>query len=1103
MCAVCATLSGMESLLNWLDHHGLSQLHAILIDQDIDLDVIRDLSEADMAELGLTLGQRKRLLRAAKSLNIVESFEPGKSTAERRQLTVLFCDMVGSTPMSVDLELEDYREAIRDYQSGVGKILQDNNAFIARYMGDGVLAYFGYPMASEDDAIRAVSAGLQLVSLFAQSESFRARGLQARVGIATGLVVAGDIVGSGSAEQHSVLGDTPNLAARLQGLAEPNQLIIDDKTWQLSDNAFNARRIEGMSIKGFAKVLTVWQVLSDRSAETWAPQRSEMVGRDPELQTLSELWSKALGGEVTACLVSGDPGIGKSRLLSAFVQATAQANTHAANQSNCQVASAHEHLTVQLRGSNYAGNSVFHPVTDFLVQRLGASAQNGSATPLESLNALAAATGLEATGRTALADLLGIRQPAQMRASIQPADRHDVLINAVLEVFAVYMNNRPLLLVVEDLHLLDPSTIELLQVMPKKFAGQPVMLLASCRTEFDVELFTDCAPVTIALNPLDGDACRTLIESIGTLPEQLIAEVLGKGDGVPLFIEEITKALLQTGETSFSNGLSVPSTLQSLLMAKLDRLGSHKSLAQVSAVVGREISVELLEFVADMPSTKLQSGLQELVAAGVLMPVTDALPKQYVFRHALIQDVAYQSVLRDERRRLHFEVATTLRERLPDVAGRSPERVAWHLTAAASATSEDAIKYWQLAATRALDLSAYTECVAHINSGLRLLDNVEQSQRRDELEVELLTMLAGVYRGTKGLGADEIEETYQKTLVLAENLDRDDVLIPALNGLYSFNLMRSKNRKALEYAARLLQKATETGEVTYQMIGHRALGAVSFNTGDLVTAEGNLEKSLVLYNESLHGRSAWQIGTDHHTVATSLLSITQWVSGQPTSAMSRQKRATQRAIDMGHQFNIAQASVFYAFIACLDEHMNAHEIAQKLFISARDNGFPMMSGAGQFFMGSAMVAAGDLTAGRDQLLDGSQTWWATGTTNYRPWGEMRIAETYVLLGDIDTAKDWLHTASDRQERYGEHWCEPELHRLRGVVELAVNGYSDEVCDHFAAAVRSAMTRRAYAWLPKILGCCRDAELPVPDRENVEAIVARHPELAGRTAISTR
>ena len=1082
----------MESLQYWLDKHGLSQLHAVLVNQDIDLDVLHDLSEADMAELGLTLGQRKRLLRATQSLVAVDPVESGKTTAERRQLTVLFCDMVGSTPMSVDLELEDYREAIRDYQSGVGSILQYNNAFIARYMGDGVLAYFGYPMAGEDDAVRAVSAGLQLVSLFEQSESFRARGLRARVGIATGLVVAGDIVGSGSAEQHSVLGDTPNLAARLQGIAEPNQLIIDDSTWRLTDNTFSAHPIEGLSLKGFTQALTVWQVVSDRGADVQRPQKPELVGRDAELRVLTDLWGTTLEGKVTTCLVSGDPGIGKSRLLSAFIQRLAPDTTSASTADGNQ-----HRLTLQLRGSNYASNSVLHPIQDFLTQRLAASTPHGSATPLECMNALAAATGLEAAGRTVLADLLGIKQPLQMRASIQPADRHDLLINAVLDVFAVYMNAKPLLLVVEDLHLLDPSTIALLQAMPDKFAGQSVMLLTSCRPEFDADELIAVEPLNIVLDPLDSRACRKLIESLGPLPDGLVEEVLDKGDGVPLFIEEITKALLQTGEPSSANGVSIPSTLQSLLMAKLDRLGRHKYLAQVGAVVGREISVEMLELVAGMPSSKLHESLEVLAAAGVLTPVTDAVPGQFVFRHALIQDVAYQSVLRNERRRLHYEVATTLRERLPDVAERSPERVAWHLTAAAAATSEEAIKYWHLAAMRALDLSAYAECIAHINSGLRLLDNVEQSQRRNELEVELLTMLAGVYRGTKGLGADEIEETYQKTLVLAESLDRDDVLIPALNGLYSFNLMRSKNRKALEYAARLLQKATETGEITYQMIGHRALGAVSFNTGDLPTAEGNLEKSLALYDESLHGRSAWQIGTDHHTVATSLLSITRWVSGKPASAMSHQKQATHRAIDLGHQFNIAQASVFCAFIACLDEHADALEIAEELFISARDKGFPMMSGAGHFFMGSALVAAGDLLAGRDQMIDGAKTWWATGTTNYRPYGEMRIAEAHLLLKDIDFAISWLKTGSDRLEKYGEYWCEPELHRLRSAVELVSNGDSDIVHNHLAAAVRSAIALQAYTWLPKIINyCCREG-LVVPERPRVDAIVARYPELASR------
>ncbi len=1109
----------MTAFEQWLDAQGLVTLHPLLAENDIDLDIIADLSEADLTDLGLSLGQRKRLLRAVATLSAdagtappesvapphggrvaadqlstdspavgvapVETKNPESTAPERRQLTVLFCDLVGSTELSLELDLEDLRDALLDYQKTVSSLFEAHRGFIARYMGDGVLVYFGYPQAMEDDAYSAVLAAQEILSTFQQSTRFVDSGFRVRIGIATGLVLAGDIVGSGAAEEHTVLGKTPNLAARLQGVAGPNQMVIDDQTWQLVRRRYTANPLEQLTLKGFSRPLTAYEIPVQQPRSLFTrPVDHKLIGRDTEMQVLSDAWQNTIGNRSQFVLIKGEPGIGKSRLIREFHQQLDDSASH----------------YIQWECSPHAVNTAFYAVIQYLQETCGFNANDTLAQKRETVISAATELALSEAEANRLTQVLSLAESDASAELATPRERRLELINLLVDMLIRFAAVQTTVLVIENIHAIDPSTLELLQVLQQRLEEQPIMLVASARPEFDFAVLNNTGLLQLSLAPLDDAECAELISELGKLPPALAQEILRKADGVPLYVEEITLALFEAAKNQLvTKGATdaIPSSLQSLLMAKLDRLGPARELAQLAAVIGDVIDLDLLRHLSQLGSDQLQRHLEQLNLAGVLVHATAGDVRRFRFQHTLVQEIAYQTLLRDDRRRLHYRVGETIRDQQPGLAASQPERVARHFNAAHAA--EEAIEYWHLAATRASGLSANDECVAHLKSATKLLPKLKAASMRDRYELELNIVHGSVLRGTEGPGADAIAEVYQRSLTLCEALGETEQLIPALNGLYAYSLLRTRYADAKDYANRLLELASESGDVTSLMVGHRAIGAVSFNTGELHQANKHLQNSRELYDSMLHGNSAVTIGVDHLQIATSLYCTTLSVQGQPLTALKLHNIELQRAEELGHAHNLAQALVFAAFQTSLSARPEAPGYYRRLRAIADEYNFPMMSASAQLFRGMELLRHGESKEALAELSAATELYQSTGALNYLPYFQMRIAEASLALGDLANARQYLDIAQEGLERTGEYWCRAEWLRLSG--EYQKVAHSDTVAEKafYYQSMADAESRGALLWLPRSLLSLKKATEDADEEHAIDNKIQRLlqdcPELA--------
>lgn len=1101
----------MTSFERWLTDHGLASLHPLLDENDIDLDIIADVSEEEFERMGVSLGQRKRLLRAIttldnanvsavsidKPVNIAKSPEqPSKtaaiaplknleaSTPERRQLSVLFCDLVGSTELSLELDLEDLRDALLDYQETVSRLFEAHRGFIARYMGDGVLVYFGYPVAMEDDAYSAVLAAQEILNTFQQSPRFVDAGFKVRIGIATGLVLAGEIIGSGASEEHTVLGKTPNLAARLQGVAGPNQMVIDTQTWGLIRRRYTANELESLPLKGFSKPITAYEIPVQQPRSIFTPPVDyNLIGREIEMQALRNAWQETCTSESRFVLIDGEPGIGKSRLIREFRSKLDESDNH----------------FIQWECSHHATNTAFFTIIQYLQEACGFKATDPLIQKRDAVISSAKTLALSDAEARRLVQVLSMADLDSNSEAATPAERRLELIELIIEMLTRMAAQQPMLLVIENIHSIDPSTLDMLQVLMTRIVELPIMVIASCRPEFD-PVVVNSSVQHLLLEPLNDQECVDLISELGKLPNSLAQEILAKADGIPLYIEEITLALFDEATqrlTMDGTRDAIPSSLQSLLMAKLDRLGPARELAQLAAVIGDAIDLDLLRRLSGLSSDLLQRHLETLSNAGVLIHTKPQEHERLRFQHALVQEIAYQTLLRDDRRRLHFLVGETIRDQQPELASSYPERVARHFTAAHA--SEEAIEYWHLAATRASALSANDECMVHLEAAKALLPKLSGDSIRDRYELEINIVHGSVLRGTKGPASDAIAVVYKRSLALCEALGETGQLIPSLIGLYAYNLLRTHNAKAMKYANRLLVLANDSGDVTSRMVGHRAKGAVSFNTGDLQQANEHLQKSRALYDSALHDNSASTVGVDHLQVATSFYCATLCVQGYPITAQQLHNKELQRATELGHANNLAQALVFAAFHTDLSARHHVVDYCGQLYELASEYGFPMMVASALFFKGSIKYYRGNPATALPEMIDALEYYQSTGTLNYVPYFQIRIAECYLALDEFESARSYLDQAQEGVERTGEYWCQAEWLRLSGVYERVVNSNIEAEKAFYHRAIADAESRGAMLWLFRSLLSFKattvDADEQQTCRNKIEQLVKDRPELS--------
>ena len=873
----------------WLRSLGLGQYEALFRASEIDADILPELTEIDLEKLDVPLGHRKRLLRAISGLTVAPtSATPSASTgaklhdaAERRQLTVVFSDLVGSTALSARLDPEELRDEIRAYQNAVSGVVARYDGFVAKFMGDGVLAYFGYPRAHEDDAERAVRAGLEIEAAVTSLETRGTERLAVRIGIATGLVVVGDLVGEGSAQEQAVVGETPNLAARLQALAEPGQIVLAGATRRLIGDLFRLRELGRQVLKGFAEPVEAFVVegiaVTESRFEAARRGIADLVGRAAESALLRDRLREAWSGAGQIVLLSGEAGIGKSRLA-------AQLAAEVANE---------PHTRLRYQCSPYHRDSVLHPFVVALGRAAHLAPDDPAETQLDKLEAILAPVGIAETAPL-FASLLSIptgeRYPP---LALSPAQQRRLTLAALLDQLEALARQKPVLMLFEDVHWADATSLEVLDLTVERVRALPVLVLITFRPEYQAP-WTGLSHVTgIALDRLAPVEVETLAEHVAgrSLPPEVAAQIVAKTDGVPLFVEELTKAVLELGLlVAGSQGwrldgplppFAIPATLQDSLAARLDRLAPVKEVAQIGAAIGREFSYPLLRAVAGRDEPALRAALVQLEEAELLFRSGMPPDARYTFKHALVQDTAYETLLRSRRQILHRQIADALRGEFPAVAAAEPELVAHHLTQAG--LDEPAIEWWGRAGDQALRRSAFKEAAAHLGKAIEWADKLAAtapSAASGSSRLRLQTSLGNALIWTKGYHAPETTAAFARARELASREEDASERFSAYYGLWAGHLNRSEPAPLREMAELSLSEATARPNCPETLIAHRNFGFTCWYFGDFAGAHDHFQKTIELCDQARHGDFANRFGPDPRASAEIGDALTLWVLGR-------------------------------------------------------------------------------------------------------------------------------------------------------------------------------------------------------------------------------
>jgi class 3 adenylate cyclase/predicted ATPase len=1049
----------------WLRGLGLDRYGPAFRVNEIDERVLPSLTAEDLKDLGVTLvGHRRRLLDAIAALGApvpvatsraVLPDAPAPSEGERRQLTVMFCDLVGSTALSTRLDPEDFREVIGAYHRCTAEVLIRFGGFVAKYMGDGILAYFGYPQAHEDDAERAVRAGLAVIEAVGRLPA--REDLSVRLGIATGLAVVGDLVGEGAAQERGVVGETPNLAARLQALAAPNTLIIADATRRQIGGLFDLEDLGAQQLAGFAEPQRVWRTLGEsgqvsrfealRSAET------PLVGRDEEVGLLVRRWQQAQSGEGRVVLISGEPGIGKSRL-------TAVLSQHIEPE---------PHTRLRYFCSPHHQDSALYPFIVQLEHAAGFVRDDAVAARLDKLRTLLAPGARDDADVALLSELLSLPSSA-VDLNLSPQRKREKLLEALLNQLEGEARRSPVLMIFEDAHWTDPTSREVLDLTVDRVRRLPVLLVITFRPEFQ-QAWTGRSHVTsLALNRLGEREGEVLVQTLAgnaAFTAEIIAEIVERTDGVPLFVEELTKAVLESAErgdrvaavlaTTSLAALSVPATLHASLMARLDRLGPvPKEIAQIGAVLGREFAYELIEPVAQRYEEELQAALDHLTGAGLLFCRGVAPHASYLFKHALVQDAAYSTLLRGRRQELHARVAAVLEEHFPDIIERRPEALAHHLTAAGN--TERAIEQWLKAGQHAGARLAYLEAIAHIERGLGLLQSLPDGPVRTGHEIELQLALGFCLYPTKG--AVEAKLPYTRAHELAERSGEPQQRFEALYGLWQSNLVSGRIAAAEPLSERLLSMTGREGDDGFQLQAHHSGWATWYWAGDPAKAREHADIGRRLYDVEKHASHRLVYGGHDPGVCAGYVGAqAEWLLGYPEKALASISDALVLAKRIAHPFTLSIALTLSSVV-----HLNRREPERALNLIeaaealAAEQRLSLIYDPGML-RGVAMLGQGGIDDAIAHLREGITKWTGLGRTFYLPYTLAFLAEGLARHEERAAALAALREGLETAGATGEHMWDAELHRVTGIVLLAENKL-DEGRASLQQAIRIAQDQHA-------------------------------------------
>ena len=1037
----------MSGLRQWLVEHGLEELHALFDDNGVDLPALMILSESDLEELGLSFGMRKRVLAAVRQ----SVAAAGVADEQRRHLTVLFCDIVGYTTLAAEHDPEVLAGIAGAYEDLCAACVSRYEGYLFQRLGDGIVAFFGYPLAHERESERAIRAALDILD---GVKSLK-HPLDVRVGISTGVVVV-------SHGGRSAVGDAMNLAARLQSAAAPGSIAVSSMVRKLAGSVFRYGPLGEIELKGVSKPVPAFRVEGLDDGAAFSSAGAGAIGREKELENLIAIWREVcVTGKGRAAGISGEPGIGKSRIAADL----------------CAAIATQENRLIRFQCSPFHIATALHPVIAYLEAALAFTRTLSPEEKLDRIEQLLCGQhGLPREDVRYAAALLSV--PFEHRfgdITLPPRLAKEETLRILLAMVASVASAAPAILLFEDLHWADPTTCEALERLVSTLSTMPVFLVATYRPDFappcagapDVSLFL--------LTRLNADESRALmLRTAGgrALPPHLEAMVIEKTDGVPLFIEELTAALIESGQLAAAGDryvqaggsltITLPETLRDSLTARLDRLVDAKRVAQIGAVIGRSFSRDFLAAVSGIADPQLEEALRQLVASGLAYEEERGNGRHYVFKHALVQDAAYDSLLLSQRRSLHHRVASLLTEQESDLADRQPQIVAHHLSAAGA--EDKAVPLWLKAAEIAMKRFAVSEAASHLRKGLSQIPAIPQSAERDVLELRYRAALGPVLVTERGWGHPELSDVLEPAWTLASSLQHRESYLPILNSLWVHYMSSDQLALSQRWAARMLELGEALGEQDLIIVGHRAVSGSAYWQGDFALARAHGDRLQAMYDPKGHWHVAQLINTDPLTGESVYRAKYLWLLGYPEQALAASKALDAHARQRGHPFDLAFALTLGAQVF---DFLNMPEELERQAEEANAVGrrygvslfFEMM---GEISRGVAWLRAGRYAEAAGQIERSAARLASTGHGVWISYLGALQGEALAHLGATTQAAEAIARSIAHIER-GEERCHyPEVLRLAGWV-AALQGDAGEAERFYRRSLAAARSHQARSW----------------------------------------
>ena len=1023
-----------STLLEWLKNNDLERFRPIFEDNEVDLETLRMLTDDDLKEIGLPFGPRKRILNLLREEKAQET--PGSSAlftgspvGERRQLTVLFCDMVGFTALSQSLDPETLQLVIRAYEEACANCIVRYEGYVFTCLGDGVVAFFGFPLAHEGEAARAIRAGLDILEAITSLQLPVSLRLQVRVGIATGIVVV-------SRGERNAVGDTMNLASRLQTIAEPGSLIISERTRRLAGGEFVYQDLELKEMKGVSGLPRVYRVVGVSEAESRfeaATQRglTMMVGRQEEIGAILDAWHGAREtGAGRVVVLQGEAGIGKSRIVNTLRESNEIGSVR----------------TLFFQCSPFFVNSAFYPVRASIERAAGLARDDGAASRLDKLERFfVERLGSPKEDMRPIAAMLGVPYEERYGAiSLSPKAAKEDTMRALIDLVRAECRAGPILILVEDAHWADPTTVDFLRRVVEQLEEIPALLILTARPEFRPPWRGRARTAAIDLAKLTPEESRVIVSRVAggrPLPPGLEAQIVARTDGVPLFLEELTKGILESGDLvidgdryAYSGGsaeVALPETLRNSLMARLDRVPATKEIAQVGAVIGREFSYELIAGLDLMKVEALETGLRLLTASGLASCFGEIPNAVFVFSHALVQDAAYNSLLKSRRRQLHAEIARLLEDRWPETRETAPELLAYHYTSAGQ--DEAAAPLWLSAGAVAVQRFALPEAISHLRTGMSAVMKAPPTKSRDLLELSFRTTLGPALMAHRGWAHRDVSNTLEPAWELAQALGRNNSYLPILNTLSTHYFCIDQLGESLRWAEKQVKVGGELGDEGLVITGLRGISAAHYWLGDFTAAHRAGDEVRKLYDYAKHHDLVRATNWDPFTGEGIYRSQYLWIMGYPDQALAANRATEANARRDGHPFDLAFAltlgAQIFDFLSDSDALMRRTEEAEQL---GREHGIPLL---GEIMVeisrGIAWLRAGRWADGAAQLERGVSHLHSTGHRIWISYLRALQAEGLALAGDPRRAWALVSDSVTHMEAGEERSHYAEVLRLKG------------------------------------------------------------------------